>query len=406
MVGRGVPCSTSLFKPCLRPQGPWRSRPPAICPWGGRLPPATGLLSAVPRPPGGGGASVTRSCPMLCDPVDRDSSVYGILQAGTLEGAAIPFSRDLPDPGIQPGSPALQGGSSPLSRLGSPRPPRVQRSQEVATQPLPAWPGCPQLLYLGPRRWLRSHSWRWRSASSADKQGAPQKTDGFQDTSARRWRQARAGTPTGQLPASDHRGTRQPRGWSTQDLGCLTPNVELLGSPRGSPAQGPPALKGWLLGGAHSPWEARSPIEMPISWEDAGEPRGGTPPVMCPRPHLCTPTLGRRTTGPCPGWAASPHHLHRGPHLRAAGQSLHNLETGWSSPGRLEGSATRRPGPAASDSSSGGPALSPAFSGFGGDSSKNAPGGTRCRTAWRDPTVTPHLLPGCSRAGGARGQGG
>ena len=37
-----------------------------------------------------------QSCPTLCDPMDRrppGSSVHGILQAGTLEGVAIPFSR-------------------------------------------------------------------------------------------------------------------------------------------------------------------------------------------------------------------------------------------------------------------------------------------------------------------------
>ena len=38
------------------------------------------------------------------------SSVHGILpwEARILEGIAISFSRDLPDPGIKPGSPALQ----------------------------------------------------------------------------------------------------------------------------------------------------------------------------------------------------------------------------------------------------------------------------------------------------------
>ena len=36
------------------------------------------------------------------------SSVHGILQARILEWVAISFSRDLPDPGIEPGSPALQ----------------------------------------------------------------------------------------------------------------------------------------------------------------------------------------------------------------------------------------------------------------------------------------------------------
>ena len=36
------------------------------------------------------------------------SSVCGILQARLLEWVAIPFSMDLPNPGIEPGSPALQ----------------------------------------------------------------------------------------------------------------------------------------------------------------------------------------------------------------------------------------------------------------------------------------------------------
>ena len=35
-------------------------------------------------------------------------SVHGILQARILEWVAISFSRDLPDPGIKPRSPALQ----------------------------------------------------------------------------------------------------------------------------------------------------------------------------------------------------------------------------------------------------------------------------------------------------------
>ena len=43
----------------------------------------------------------------LCDPVDCSppgSSVHGILQARILEWVAIPFSGDLPDPGVEPGS--------------------------------------------------------------------------------------------------------------------------------------------------------------------------------------------------------------------------------------------------------------------------------------------------------------
>ena len=55
---------------------------------------------------------VTQSCLTLCNSIDGrlpGSSIHGILQARILEWVAIPFSRDLPDPGIEPGSPALAG---------------------------------------------------------------------------------------------------------------------------------------------------------------------------------------------------------------------------------------------------------------------------------------------------------
>ena len=47
----------------------------------------------------------------LCDPMDcslQSSSVYGIFQARVLEWVAVSFSRDLPNPRIEPGSPTLQ----------------------------------------------------------------------------------------------------------------------------------------------------------------------------------------------------------------------------------------------------------------------------------------------------------
>ena len=56
-------------------------------------------------------SEVTQSCPTLCDPMDCSlpgSSIHGIFQARILEWVAISFSRDLPDPGIEPGSLALQ----------------------------------------------------------------------------------------------------------------------------------------------------------------------------------------------------------------------------------------------------------------------------------------------------------
>ena len=57
---------------------------------------------------------IVQSCPTLCDPVDCSSpgsSVHGISQATILEWVAIPFSRDLPDPGIEPGLPTVQADS-------------------------------------------------------------------------------------------------------------------------------------------------------------------------------------------------------------------------------------------------------------------------------------------------------
>ena len=54
---------------------------------------------------------VIQSCLTLCDPMDcslQGSSIHGIFQARVLEWVAISFSRGLPDPGIEPRSPALQ----------------------------------------------------------------------------------------------------------------------------------------------------------------------------------------------------------------------------------------------------------------------------------------------------------
>ena len=55
----------------------------------------------------------------LCDTMDCSppgSSVHGILQARVLEWIAMPSSRG----SSQPGSPALQEDSLPLSQQGSP----------------------------------------------------------------------------------------------------------------------------------------------------------------------------------------------------------------------------------------------------------------------------------------------
>ena len=66
---------------------------------------------------------VTQLCPTLCNPVDYSppgSSVHEILQARILEWIAIPFLGDLPNPGIEPRSPALQADSLPSEPPGKP----------------------------------------------------------------------------------------------------------------------------------------------------------------------------------------------------------------------------------------------------------------------------------------------
>ena len=49
-----------------------------------------------------------------------DSSVHGILQARILEWVAISFSGDLPSPGIEPRSPALQADALTSEPPGKP----------------------------------------------------------------------------------------------------------------------------------------------------------------------------------------------------------------------------------------------------------------------------------------------
>ena len=61
---------------------------------------------------------VAQSCPTLCDPMDY--TAHGILQARILEWVAVPFSRDLPNPGIKPRSPTLQVDSLPAEPPGKP----------------------------------------------------------------------------------------------------------------------------------------------------------------------------------------------------------------------------------------------------------------------------------------------
>ena len=56
---------------------------------------------------------VAQLCPTVCNPMEFSRQEYW-------SGWPFPFPGDLPNPGIKPGSPALQVASLPLSYQGSP----------------------------------------------------------------------------------------------------------------------------------------------------------------------------------------------------------------------------------------------------------------------------------------------
>ena len=64
---------------------------------------------------------VTQSCPTLCHPIDYSppgSFVHGLFQARILE--RVPSPGYLPNPGIEPRSPALPVDALPSKLLGEP----------------------------------------------------------------------------------------------------------------------------------------------------------------------------------------------------------------------------------------------------------------------------------------------
>ena len=66
---------------------------------------------------------LSQSHSTLCNPKDRSppgSSIHGILQARILEWVAVSPPGDLPDPGMEPRSPALQADSLPPEPPGKP----------------------------------------------------------------------------------------------------------------------------------------------------------------------------------------------------------------------------------------------------------------------------------------------
>ena len=68
-------------------------------------------------------SEVAQSCLTLRGPMDCSppgSSLHGILQARVLEWGAISSPGDLPDPGIEPGSPSFQANALTSELPGKP----------------------------------------------------------------------------------------------------------------------------------------------------------------------------------------------------------------------------------------------------------------------------------------------
>ena len=85
----------------------------------------------------------------LFDPMDCSlpgSSDHGILQARILGWVGIPSAGDLPDTGMEPGSPATQVDSSPLSDQGLPASELSATSAPMRTHALVTFPllWCPK----------------------------------------------------------------------------------------------------------------------------------------------------------------------------------------------------------------------------------------------------------------------
>ena len=75
-------------------------------------------------------SEVAQSCLTLCDPMDCSlpgSSVHGISQAEYWSGLPFPSPGDLPNPGIEPGSPALWADSLLSEPLGKQAPKERKR---------------------------------------------------------------------------------------------------------------------------------------------------------------------------------------------------------------------------------------------------------------------------------------
>ena len=66
-------------------------------------------------------SEVTQSCPTLCDPMDCNYQAplsMGFSRREYSSGLPFPSPGDLPNPGVEPGSPALQADALPSEPPG------------------------------------------------------------------------------------------------------------------------------------------------------------------------------------------------------------------------------------------------------------------------------------------------
>ena len=65
-------------------------------------------------------SEVTQSCPTLCNPMDQASPSMEFSRQEYWSGLPYPFPEDLPNPGMEPGSPTLRAGTLPSEPPGKP----------------------------------------------------------------------------------------------------------------------------------------------------------------------------------------------------------------------------------------------------------------------------------------------
>ena len=104
----------------------------------------------------------------------HDVTVHGIRQARILEWVVFPFSRDLPNPGIEPRSPTLQGGPVPAEPQGKPNTSKVMlkilqaRLQQYVNCELPDVP-AEFRKGRGTRDQIAKICWSWKKQESSRK---------------------------------------------------------------------------------------------------------------------------------------------------------------------------------------------------------------------------------------------